>query len=36
MNTLLIVANLKSLVVEEPRRDDVSVEDPPFESVHSL
>ena len=36
MDALLIVANLKSLVVEEPRRDGISVEDPPFESVHSL
>lgn len=35
-DTLLIVADLKFLVVKKPRGNSVSVEDPAFESVHSL
>ena len=35
-DALLIVANVKFLPFKKSRRDNVSVEDPPFESIYGL
>lgn len=34
--TLLVVASLEFINVKEPCRNNISIEYPPFESVHSL